>query len=368
MESGEKLTLSQVSFITFASAAGNIVYTFTFVTVLSERAFWLAELIGVLLNIPFAIWILYLGKQSQEKTIFDILERGIGKIITKLFLAIFYFINIAAAICMVNMFTGTLKVFFLKQTPSFIIMLFIIVLCAVFVNSGLKSLARLIQVLSVLYTINFYLGFFLSFFKLFKVAYVLPVFDTTSLKFLEGIIITGGSCSECLLPLMVLMGDVPIVKKRNLSVVKGITGWAIFLSFATFIFEGDIGHELLSRIAQAGITVARVIQIKSFIRSLEILILMTYQYFAISTITLFINSCYISSSKVFNTQKSKILLLLTAILIFAGSIFLNSFNAAYYFALFLGSYILLPFSLLLLILATVCVAVNKIKKANENTV
>lgn len=361
METKGQLTLSQVAFITFASAAGNIVYTFTFVTALTGRPFWVAEFIGVVSNIPLAIWILYLGNRLQGDTIFDILQDGIGKILTKILIVIFYAINIAGAVCMLVMFTGTLQVFFLQRTPSFIIMLFLVVICAVFVSSGLKTAARLIEILSILYTINFFLGFFLSFFKLFKVEYILPIFDTNSLQFLKGVLVTTGGASECLLPLMVIMGYVPKMKKQYLSVVKGIASWSLFLMFGTFIFEGDIGHELLSRIAQAGITVARVIQIQNFIRGLEILILMTYQYFCITKITSFLYCCYASAQKLFQVKKSSWLLIISAALIFFGSVWVNSFNAAYYYALILDTYIVLPFSLLLLILGTLCLVIKKVK-------
>jgi hypothetical protein len=260
------------------------------------------------------------------------------------------------------MFTGTIRVLFLQNTPSFFIMLFIIAMCTLFNNSGIKNIARLVEILALLATANYFFGFFLSFFKLFKMEYVTPIFDTTGLQFAKGVMITLGTNAECLLLLFVIIGSVPSAQKEYMSVIKGLVIWSLVLSFAILIMEGDIGHELLSRVAQAGITVARVIQIKSFIRGLEILLLMTYQYITLFKTTLFIYSCSAASNKLFNLKNSRILLILSAALIFSVSIFINSNNVGYYFSIFLGSYIILPFVILVLILASIGVIIRKITK------
>ena len=170
----------------------------------------------------------------------------------------------------------------MKSTPSFIITLFIVFICTIFANSGIKTFARLVEILVVLFTINYFLGFFLSYFKLFKIDYVLPIFDASGLQFAKGTMITAGTVAESLLFLMIILGSVPQVQKKNLAVIKGLAIWSVILSFAILIMEGDIGHEMLSRVAEAGVTVSRVIQIENYIRGMEILLLMTYQYITIA--------------------------------------------------------------------------------------
>lgn len=362
MNNKENLTLSQVSSLAFSSAAGNIVYTFTFVTSISGRAFWVATFIGVLINIPIALWIIYLGKYMQGGTVFDIIEQGVGKIVCRILILLYLAVNILTAACMLSMFSGTIKVYFLKSTPSFIVIFFIVLICAVFVGSGLKAAARLIEILSLFFISNYYVGFFLSFYKLFKIQYITPIFDTSSLQFVKGVLITAGSTSECLLILMVVAGFIPQTPKRYFSFIKGLTIWSVALSFAIFIMEGDIGQEMLSRVAQAGITVSRVIQIQSFIRGLEILILMTYQYIAIMKTMIFIYSCYVASKKLFNVQNSKFLLIMFASLIFIASVLIPSFNAGYFISLFLGNFVIPLFIVLVLILASLCIGFKKIKK------
>lgn len=370
LKNEDKLTLGQVSFLMYASAAGNIIYTFTFITSVTGRAFWIATFIGVLLNIPLVFWALYLGRQLQSGTIFDLLEEGLGKIITKLLIIIYFIINVAAASCMLSMFTQTVKVYFLQNTPSFIILLFLVFMCTVFVNSGLKNFARLIQILTVLYMANYFFGFFLSFFGFFKPEYVFPVFDSSILELAKGALITAEISTESLLCLMIILGAVPQDKKKYLSAAKGLITWSVLLSFAIFIMEGDIGHELLARVAQAGITVSRIIQIQNFIRGLEILLLMTYQYFAIVKTTIFLYSCEISSQKLFNVKNgkksSKFFLILSAASIYAVSFYVDSFNGGYFYSIDLGCYVIFPFVILILILASVCTVIKKVKSRGVN--
>lgn len=360
MENEGKLTHGQTAFLFFGGASGNIIYTFTWVTKVAGRPFWIATLIGVLLNIPFAVWMLYLGSYKQDATIFDILQEGFGRFVCGIIILLYLVINIASAVCMLNMFTGTVKIYFLLGTPSFIIMLLIVFLCALFVNSGIQTFAKLIEILVLFLMSNYFLGFGLSFTGLFNIKNIIPIFDTSVSGFSEGVLITAGSDMECLLFLMATVNLTPQTKKQYLSIAKGLFMWAVCLSFAIFIMEGDIGQEMLSRVAQAGITVSRIIQIGEFIRGLEILLLITYHFFAIVKITMFLYSSCVALKKLLNIKKGKLLIIPVALLIFIPSMLMDSFNSGYFLSLFLGSYVIFPFSLLVLLLASF--SAKKIKR------
>ena len=359
MENEGKLTHGQTAFFVYGSAAGNIVYTFTWVTYVVGRPFWIATLIGVLLDIPFAIWILYLGSNKKNGTIFDILQDGLGKIVSKAVILIYLAINIASSVCMLNMFTGTVKVYFLHLTPSFVIMFIIVLICAVFVDSGIQNFAKLIEILAALFMVNYFLGFALSFVNLFDIQNITPVFDSSYGKFFSGVMLTAGSNAECLLLLMVTVESTPQTTKHYLSVVKGLFFWSILLSFAIFIMEGDVSQELLSRVAQAGITVGSIIQIGDFVRGLEIPILITYQFFAVVKTMMFLYCCLVSVKQLINVNKGRLLIIPVSLLILIPSVWINSFNTGYFLAVFLGYYIILPFSVIVLLLASVSTAITK---------
>lgn len=357
----KKISQEQVILLTFASGAGTIVYTFTWITHITGRPFWVAVFIGVLVNIPFAIWILYLGKFIKGGTIFDILQMGIGKFLCNIIIVAYIFLNTAIAACMLNMFTGTIKVFFLQTTPSWVIMLFIVFICCVFANSEIKILGQFIGLLVVLYMFNFISGFSLSFIKDFNIQYVIPIFDTSFPNFLKGILITAGISSECLLFLMAAVGSIPNPQKHYMWAVNGLAFWAVLLSLAILVMEGVESLELLSRVAQTGVTVASLIQIGKFIRGVEILVLGTYQLITIAKISLYLYSSWISVRKLFNNKLPRLQLPLLALAVFFLSAWINSYNTGYFLSIFIGAYIFLPFALLVLLLATLGVFIQNKK-------
>ncbi len=346
------LTHGQVSCLIYAGACGNIVYTFTYVVHVCGRAGWVAVLIGVLLNIPLAMWILSLGKRFQGKTIFDLIETGLGKFVSGTVVFLYLLVTAANAVCMLNMTTGAIRVFFLHNTPTTVIMLIFVSICAVCANSGIFTIGRLIQLLTVMYTSIYFLGFFLSFAGIFKLEYVFPVFDTTIPAFAEGVWITAGTVAESLLFLMVLVGAMTHDKSNYRSVRRGLATWSVILSLALLIMEGDVGHEMLSRIAEAGVAVAGVIEIKSFVRGLEIFIIMTYQYLAICKVIIYLYSSQESLKKLFGGKGGKWMLIIAALFILVPSIWVNSLNTGYFFSLFLGSYVIPAFVAVILILAS----------------
>lgn len=359
MEIKGKISHSQAGLLIFGSSLGNIIYTFPQVTVVTGRAFWVAVLLGVLLNIPFAVWILFLGSYKQGGTLFDLLEDGLGKLICKCAVLIYYLLNIAIVVCMLNMFGMTAKMFFLPNTPIFYIILLIVFMCAVFVNSGIKYFARLLALLSLLAPLNYFAGFSMSFVNEFNMDYVTPIFDSSFSQFAKGVMMAAGNNAECLLFLFVVVSTIPQTKKHYLAVIKGILAWSLVLSSAILIMEGCVGQELLSSVAGAGVTIAGIIQIGSFVRGLETFVLMTYQYCVIIKTTILLYCCWISSKKLFNVPQGKPLLILSALAILAASSWMNSYNTGYFLSIFLGNYVILPFVTIILLLCTLSVFIEK---------
>jgi spore germination protein (amino acid permease) len=359
------VTREQAVCLTFGSAMGSIIYTFTWAITITGRPFWIAVLLGVLCNIPFAVWILYLCKCHKGSTIFDLLVTGLGKFISAIMIFIYILINIAAAVCLLNIFTGTIKVFFLHRTPASIIMLFIVIICALFANSGITNIGRLAEILITLAIINFFSCFTLSFVNSFDFQNTLPMFDTSLSQLAKGILVTAGITSECLLFFMILSGSIPEPMKHKMWVVNGLVGWSVVLSSAVFIMEGVLSPELLARIAHAGVNTARVVQIGEFVRGLEVLVLATYQYCTIMKILIFMYSCQVAANKLFRNSNRKFFIILFAFIIFAASAYVNSYNTGYFLSLFLGTFILLPFVILVLMLATLSLVI--INKRNRRT-
>lgn len=351
-------------FLAYASGFGNIIYTFTYVASITGRAFWLAVFVGVLLTIPLAVWIMYLGKFAPGGTIFDLLEQGMSKWISWPFILFFCVINIATAIGMLNMFTGAVKVYFLPFTPAWVIMLLILVVSTLLISSGIQVMGRLVEILSVLAIIAYFSAFILSFPKEFRMEYVIPIFDTSFIAFVKGVFTTIGLMSESLLLVMILIKSVSHPEKHTVWVVKGIILWAVVLSTVIFFMAATVGADMLSRVAHAGISIGRLIQIGEFISGVEVFILITYQFIGAFKTSIYLYSLWAAESQLFGGKQSKFQLALTALVILVGSVVMNSFNQGYFYSISLGNYVILPFSLIVLLLASLA-ALIKGKKCGK---
>lgn len=359
MEVENKISHSQVALLACGSAMGNIVYTFPQAAQISGRAFWVATFFGVLINVPFAFWILFLGSYKRDGTMFDLLEEGLGKPICKLVIVAYFLLNVAVGIGMLNMFAGAIKVFFLPRTPAYVIILLIVAMCTIFAKSGLKYFVRLIAILPVLAMTNYYIGFSLSFFKEFKIENVIPVFDTTLPLFIKAMLFTAGNTAESLFIFMILVKNIPQSAKHYLSVAKGYFAWAVILAVAIMIMEGIVSQYLMPGVAAAGITVSSIILASTFLSGLEVFILFTYQYFVMLKTVTTLYCCWTSARKLFNVPKGKPLLILSALILAVSSSWLNSFNKGYFFSVFLGDYVIAPFVGFVLLLCSVSAVIVK---------
>ncbi|MDD4802545.1 MAG: GerAB/ArcD/ProY family transporter [Syntrophomonas sp.] len=364
MQNDEKLSKEMVFFLIFISVLGNIVYSHTWIDDMTGRTAWLVNLAGILLVIPLAGWILYLGKLSPQNTVFDMVEKSLGKIISSLFLILFIFINALVAIAHINMFIGMLKVYFLPYTPSGLIIISMVLMSVMFISKGLPVFARLIEILVVLGMLNYLSSFIFIIPDKFDTKYMFPLFDTTWLDFLKGTVFVLGETSECLLLLMVIVSFIPDPHKHYKWVSYAITLSGIVFSLATLIIIMMLSPELAKRIAFGGVNAAKLLHVGDYVRGLEILILGTYNFIAIGKITLCLYCAWVAMQKVLGSKKQLLQLFAAALLIIIPAVWIDSYNKGYFLAVFLGNYISLPFSLLLLGLASISIAIS-LKKAGR---
>ncbi|AOY77916.1 GerAB/ArcD/ProY family transporter [Clostridium formicaceticum] len=349
-----KLTKEQIIFLCFIGVIGNVVYSHTWIDDYADRAAWVASLLGALFTIPFAVWIFYLGKFYPGNTIFDILERGLGKFLAKFLSILFIFINIAVAVAHLNMFTQMLNVFFLQFTPVWATMLLLVFLGVIFSYGGIQSFARLAEILAVLGVLNYFAAFVFAFPKFFKIEYVVPIFNMPFAGFLKGTLFIIGAAAECLLILMILVRFVPDPAKHCMWVVKGIALSAVVISSAIFVIIGVMSPELAKGVAFGGVNAARIIKIGDFLQGLEIFIFASYQIIAVGKVTLSMYCAWTSAKKIYN-KKPLLLLVITALMIFIPSVGLSSYNKAYFLAVMLANYVILPFSVFVLLLASISI-------------
>ncbi|AKL94684.1 spore germination protein KB [Clostridium aceticum] len=349
-----KLTREQVIFLCFIGVIGNIVYSHTWIDDYVDRSAWVAGLLGALLIIPFAMWILYLSNRYPQSTIFDILERGLGKFLAKTVSIAFILVNIAVAVAQLNMFTQMLNVFFLQYTPVWVTMMLLVLLGAMFSYGEIQSFARLTEILAVLGVVNYFAAFIFAFPNFFKIEYIIPVFNMPFTGFLKGTLFMIGAASECLLILMILVRFIPSPAKHYMWVVQGIALSAVVISSAIFVIIGVMSPELAKGVAFGGVNAARIIKMGNFLQGLEIFIFASYQIIAIGKITMCIYCAWTSAKKIYN-KKPLLLLFITAIMTFIPAVWLSSYNKAYFLAVLLANYIILPFSVFVLLLTSISI-------------
>jgi len=320
MQENIKLTQEQVIFLVFMATLGNIVYSHTWIDNDVDRAAWVATFIGILLVIPFAVWILYLGRNYPGSTIFDILEAGLGKMTCTVVSIIYILINIAVAVTMLNMFAELIKTFFNKYTPIWIIMLFLVLIAAMYISSGIKTFARAVEVVTILGLMNFFVSFIFAFPKYIHIEYIIPIFDTSLLGFIKGVLFITGAASESLLLLMVLVGFIPDSGKHYMWVVKGLVFFAIVFPAAILVIIMMLSPEMAKNIAFGGVNAAKIIQVEEFVRGLEVFIFGTYQFIAIGKTSCCLYCAWTTAKKMFNNWNPRLLLFLTALAILVPSI------------------------------------------------
>lgn len=347
-----KLTREQVVFLIFIGALGNIVFSHTWIDDEADRAAWVAAFSGILLVIPLAVWILFLGKKQPDRNVFDILEASLGRIPCAAVCILYIFLNIGLAVAMLNMFTQLLKSFFILFTPAWVTMLFLVFMSAMFVNGGLKSFARTAELLTALGILNYFVSFVPAFPGFVHLEYIWPIFDTTLSGFIKGALFMTGAAGECLLFLMAILAYIPNASKRYMWVAFSIGTCAFVFSSAILVIQAMMGPELAKRIAFGGVNAAKIIQVGDFLRGLEVFIFGTYQFLAIGKTTICLYCAWTAGKKMLHGWKPGIQLLVLACIILGASLWLNSYNEAYRLAVLLDGYVILPFSLFVLLLTS----------------
>jgi hypothetical protein len=343
MGENARLTGAQIFLISFLGVIGNIVYIHTWIDDDTDRASWLIAMIGIMLLIPLAYCM----------SVLDILEKRFGKIPSVLICLMYFAVNVIISGTHLNMFTELVNTFVLQYTPPMIIMIVLVMLAALFSSGKIQTLARLTGILAILGIVNYFSTFIFAFPKYINTAYIIPVFVTPVSGLLKGLYFIIGSVSDGLLLLAVFVRYMPATAISRKWVVKGMLAAAVVFSMAILIIIAMMSPELAKRIAFGGVNAARLITVGNYVQGLEVFILVAYQIIAVGKITVCLFCAWMSLKRIFNDKFPTPLLLITALSILVPSVWLSSYNKAYSIAVFMATYITLPFSILLILLSVI---------------
>lgn len=362
----DKFTREQIIYLTFASGCSIMGFNGTWVAYLAGRSGWVASIIGIILTIPFIIFILYLSNNYPEHNVFEIINISFGKPAYIIIVAINAIINITLGIIDLNFFTEMIKTYFLQMTPAWVIMLLVIIMAFLFVNNKIMLFGRAVELLTIWYIINYFTGFSFGLIKEFDFKNIYPIFDISILKFGGAVFFAFASASTIILFALVMVEHMPQTDDNRKSIIKGIGFWAFIFSLAVFIMQGISGAELLGKVSYAGVEISRAIYFGDFIRGLELFILATYQLICTVGVTLYLYCTWVPIKKLFKEKYSIILLIIISIAMLILSVKLNSYNKAFFISIFMDYYILLPFIVIVLIIAFI--GVHRMKKNNGSDI
>lgn len=355
------LTREEVLLITFMGVIGNVVYIHTWIDDETDRSAWFAGMVGILLIIPLAVIILFLGKFKPKGTLINIIEDGLGKIPAALICLAYFSIVVLIASTHLTMFTSLINTFFLPLTPAWAVMGSLVIMAFIISSGKLQNFAHFMEVLAVLGILNYFMTFMFCFQKNFHTEYIYPIFDTTIYGFIKGCLFISGTSSETLLILMILVRSIPEPNKHLNWVVKGIALASVVFPLAIFIIVAIMSPELAKRIAFGGVNAARLIEVSKYIQGLEVFILIAYQLIAIAELSMCLYCAWTAVKDLCNNKMPKILLTIAAVSILVFALWIRSYSKAYSIAVFAANYVILPFSLLVIILSAVSVKLNKLK-------
>lgn len=238
---------------------------------------------------------------------------------------------------------------------------------AMFAKSGIGSFGRLAEILTLIGIINYFTSFIPAFPSMIHIEYIIPVFNLPFSGFVRGVVFLLGAASEYLLLLLIIVADIPDPLKHYKWVVSGIIFSSIIFSVAILIIIAMLSPEMAKRIAFGGINAARIIQTGDFLSGLELFVLGTYQFIAIGKATMCIYCAWTAAKQIFGEKREGLQIILISLLMLIPAVWINSYSKAYYIAVLLGSYVILPFCIIVLLLASIGIRIKRKRAGGSKT-
>lgn len=355
MLKSQKISGLQLVYLTFASAYGGVVFYHSYNTSLSGRTAWIGELLCGFLIIPFALWILKIGKLFPGKNIFKILELLGGRIINIIFSTVYVAYNILLSALLLRMMMGLLKALVLHLTPTWATASIIVGMSFLIADSGVEVLARLSASLEVILLGILFLGLAMGLIPHFDISNILPIIDCSFLPFLQTIYMAGGGHSECILFMLIVVENLHSPSHNYKLLTKGLLISVVLMpGSVSFLLSATISPEEASTIAFAGINTAYAVSMGKFIQGLEVFVVTTYVLITVMKLSGNFYSSWVASEQIFK-KESRILLIIISAITFLGALRIPSFNLAFDYYILAIKYFAFPFYIAILGLVSILI-------------
>lgn len=312
----KKYTISSVQqiFLVFMFILGNS--NVLGVNILAKNDTWLSIILAVLLFLPIVCIYARILKLYPEKSLFDIIEIIFGKIVSKLFIALFTWYSIHLCALVVRNFSEYIKIVAMPETPSLIVMICILLVTMYLARSNIRTLGEWSFITGTFVLIMIVLTIVLEI-KDMEFDNILPVFEngyqpilTSSMQiisfpFAEIVVILalGGSIARKDSPYKIL----------TLSII--ISGVILVCVFLRNIFM--LGLPMSEASYFPSFTASRLIEVGDFLSRIEGTISVNLLFAGITKITVCLICSAKGISKLFHINNYQNMVLCTSLLVLA---------------------------------------------------
>ena len=236
---------------------------------------WLALILGLVMSLPMVLIFARLLSLFPEKSLFDIVEICLGKILGKVFILVYTWFCFHAVAITLEDWVFFVKSATLPDTPNWVIIGLLILLCAYGVKQGIEVLGRWSEMFVVITVIEVIAVFFLLLPK-FHWDYLTPVLYEGPKPVFQGAFLTF------LFPMTYIVGFLPVLslrKEKNSAYKIFFYGLLIGSAILFLIYIGVIltlGPYNASRIYYPTYVKVSLISIGNFLQRLDILAAVVY--------------------------------------------------------------------------------------------
>ena len=361
MNGKRTISLMHACFLIPASSYGGIVYLHSEVFRITQRQAWIAEFLGGLSLIPFAIWILYIFGKYPQKTIFEIIEINTGKLLARFFSVLYIGIMLVLSALALRQFCAMILNYFLHTTPIILIMAMTLLVSFFIASDGIENLARTNLIMVLIAYPVFYVGQLIGLFKKFEWANIFPIWEKDFQSFINASYLSTGLLSEMLLFLLIMAAYIHNPQKSYKGILVAMIVFEVFVpSTVVLITQAVLGPEEAGHVAFAGINVAQTISMGRFIQGMEYFVITTYQVIILAKLAINLFSAWNAFTFTLNSRKpSKLVLGFIAASVLILCIYTVSYNQANIYYIFMGRYVLIPFIFLILLFTSFSILQKK---------
>ncbi len=358
----DKLTIREFVCLIQFGAEGNLVFLFYLIIQHAGRASYIATAVGGGVTALFLYWTIYLAKQVQGQSLLDMIKTAYGNKLSGVINIMYSIFQVLTAAFALRLFTSIFaKVFILPITPLWILEIIPILIIAFFLFTGnIVLLARWGLVLLFVSLVLFAAAISVGLLTKFNLSHLVPVFHMDVSDLLLAVYCAICGFLETILKSFTIVGFIKNYKTSYKIVVYSFILYTVILCGTLLISLGIVGTNVEKSRAFTVMSMAQEIGISRFIQGMEIFFIIPF--LSLTYISVAYNA-FCSLLGVTSISKNKILrhvsILLICTGIYLGALSISSVVAGIVIIRNILFYFIIPFCLLILILASF--AVSKIK-------